>query len=278
MPTRAWQADRMTNTVGGAVILIALLGFGSSCLGEDTGPVPTSSQEDAVAQHQPMISSYRAEWLVDARGARNDSPNFPYAYVEVIDELHGDFRVESPQHIAVQSRDEVVLCAIVLRGEPYCASNPRPQGVPDVFSYPIQLLKLWGPREVFGLASYPEIALASELDTEAWQQNSLATADGLKIECYSIIGMTNAGREGLEICFTQDELRLIASLDVEGDGVYEVELTTYNTNVATSDFVTGLEGLVEAKPAIYEQLLALFPEVPAARPTPTPTPEPEPEQ
>ena len=36
------------------------------------------------------------------------------------------------------------------------------------------------------------------------------------------------------------------------------------------DFVTGFEDFVEARPELQDQLLDLYPEIPAARPTPAP--------
>ena len=54
--------------------------------------------------------------------------------------------------------------------------------------------------------------------------------------------------------------------------IYEIDLQSYERSLADDAFETGLEDFIEAKPSLQDQLITLFPEIPAPRPTPTPDP------
>jgi len=155
--------------------------------------------------------------------------------------------------------------------DPYCAASPRAEGAPNVLSYPVQLIRRdWSPSSLYDLASYREVALVAASDPDAWASQVTTATGGFPIECFLAIGETNAANTGFEICYTNDELRLVASVDLQNDLIFEIDLLSYERVAIADDFETGLEDSVEDRPALQEQLLELYPEIPAPRPTPAP--------
>ena len=62
-------------------------------------------------------------------------------------------------------------------------------------------------------------------------------------------------------------------MDLQNDLIFEIDLLSYKRVSVAEDFETGLDDFIEALPSLQEQLLDLYPEIPAPRPTPNPTPE-----
>ena len=252
------------------IVAMVLAGCSS---GEPSGDQGGASPELAL---DPPQRAYQADWLIDADLVGRDGPGYPYLYREVFDDANGRYLVQSDNHLAVQEPEQVLFCAAILRPDPYCAVTERAEGTPPVLAYPIQLLRDWGPDATYDLASHREVDLVASTEPEAWQRQT-TEINGIAVECFRVIGETAAANEGFEVCYTDDELHLVASVDLQGDLVYDIDLITYRRTVDDEDFETGLEEWVEQIESRQDQLLDLFPEIPAPRPTPTPTPdEPEP--
>jgi hypothetical protein len=247
-----------------AAAIVLLL---DSCTGRGTA-------EDADPTPEPLglaaaPARYDATWLIDAEAVGADGPGFPYLYREVVDDRTGRYLVQSPNHLATQRPDEVVFCAAIFRVDPYCASSPRAEDTPPVYAYPLQLVRSWGPTQLYDLAGWREINLVAATEPGAWSRRTEVVRD-VPVECFAVIGETAAARTGFEICFTDDDLHLVASVDLQGDLVYEIDLQSYERQLADDAFDTGLDDFIEAKPSLQDQLIMLFPEIPAPRPTPTP--------
>lgn len=251
------------------LVVFALVAGGcrNSADSADSGPVPTPAPLEAPPRE------YRAEWLISAEAVDADGPGFPFVYREVVDDRRGIYLVQSPNHLATQTPEQVVFCAAIFRSDPFCAAVDRSEGTPHVLSYPVQLLKQWGPGELYDLASHREFELVVARDAKAWERRTEVLLDNVVVECFVVVGETTAAAMGFEVCFTDDDLHLVASVDLQGDLGYEIDLRAYERIVEDEDLVTGLEDFIEEKPSVHEQLLALFPEIPAPRPTPTPDPE-----
>lgn len=250
----------------GALVLAAMLVLGA-CSGDgDDGDADTSPE--AVPLDEPA-RRYVAEWLINAEAVGVDGPGFDFLYREVVDDATGRYLVQSPAHIATQSRESVVLCAAIFRVDPYCAATERPENTPPVLAYPVQLLRSWGPSQLYDLAGWREVSLVANTEPDAWSRRTEVVGD-VPVECFAVIGETAAARTGFEVCFTDDDLHLVASVDLQGDLVYEIDLITYERTIDEEAFETGLDEFVEAKDSLQDQLITLFPDVPAARPTPTP--------
>lgn len=252
-----------------AFVVLALLAS-VSCSSPDESTTDAATPTALPDGRRPQ-REYRAEWLVDAEAIGADGPGFPFAYREIVDDRLGLYLVQGPQHLATQNPDEVVFCAAIFRGDPYCAASERASTAPNVLSYPVQLLRGWGPIALYDLAGWREVDLAASVDTESWNRRTTVSNRGINVECFVVVGATTAANPGFEVCFTDDAEHLVANVDLQGDGFYEVELVRYESNVGFEDFVTGLEESVEQKASLQEQLLRLFPEVPAPRPTAVPT-------
>lgn len=251
------------------IALLALVLFATACTGgSDTDGDATPEPVELGAP--PRV--YRAEWLIDAEAVGAEGPGFPFRYVEVVDDRTGRYLVQAPNHLATQVPDEVVFCAAIFRNDPYCASTPRPENTPPVFSYPVQLLRSWGPNALYDLAGWREVSLVAETEPGAWNRRRDVVRD-IRVECFAVVGETAAAREGFEVCYTDDDLHLVASVDLQGDLVYEIDLIAYDPFVDAEDFETNLEEFVEASASLQDQLITLFPEIPAPRPTPTPDPD-----
>jgi len=217
---------------------------------------------------------YSAEWLIDTSALDLDeSISSPFLYREVVDDQTGTYLVESPNHLALQRPEEVVLCAAISRVplDPFCASAPRADGSPHVLSYPVQIIRRdWGPDSLYDLASYREVSLVAASDPDNWSTQQTTATSGFAIECFLAIGETSAAATGFEVCYTDDELHLIASVDLQNDLVFEIDLINYERIDILEDFETGLDDFIDERPTLQDQLLELYPEIPAARPTPTP--------
>ncbi len=217
---------------------------------------------------------YSAAWLINTSAIELDEevPS-PFIYREVVDDLTGTYLVESPNHLALQRPDEVVLCAAVSRVplNPYCAASPRADGAPNVLSYAVQVIRRdWAPSSLYDLASYREVSLVAASDPDAWASQITTAPAGYSIECFLATGETSAAATGFAICFTDDDLHLVASVDLQNDLVFEIDLLSYERVGIADDFETGLDEFIEERPGLQDQLLDLYPEIPAPRPTPTP--------
>lgn len=254
------------------IALIVLLLLTAACSDPDIDSEDDPTQSILELPDEPR--RYSAEWLIDAEAMAAIDVASPYLYREVVDDQTGSYLVQAPRHLALQRSEEVVFCSAISRLplDPYCASTPRAEGAPHVLSYPVQLLREWGPAPFYELASYREVSLVANSDTDNWTQWITTSASNFAVECFVVTGETTAATEGFEICFTNDDLHLVASVDLQSDLVYEIDLLSYERFGISDDFETGLEEFYEPRPALQEQLLDLYPEIPAARPTPTPEP------
>lgn len=256
------------------IVLIAL--FTTSCSSPDTEE--TLGDDIDVADLEDPPRRYSAEWLIDTAAIEMsdlDDVASPFIYREVVDDLTGTYLVASPNHLALQSPEEVVFCAAVSRVplDPFCASTSRAEGSPHVLAYPVQLIRGdWGPSSLYDLASYREVSLVAASDPDNWSVQKTAATAGFAIECFLVSGETTAATTGFEICFTDDDLHLVASVDLQNDLIFEVDLLSYERVAILEDFETGFDEYIEERPNLQDQLLDLYPEIPAARPTPTPDP------
>ena len=254
--------------------LLTLLAAATILLGACTGSAnqnPPAPEADLSALNNPA-RRYSAEWLINTSALELDVAS-PIIYREVVDDLTGTYLVESPNHLVLQTIDEVVLCAAISRVplDPYCAASPRADGAPYVLAYPIQLVRRdWSPTALYDLAGDREVSWVAARAPNAWGTRRATAAGGFPIECFLVTGETTAAAIGFEICFTDDDLHLVASVDLQNDLVFEIDLLSYERVAIADDFETGLEDFVEKRPGLQEQLLELYPEIPAPRPTPTP--------
>lgn len=243
-----------------ALIAITLLG---ACTGEPEPEAKTPEPE--LSSVTSKANSYEASWLVEANAAGHPEVG-SYVFTEIVDGASGRFFVRTATHLALQTPEEVVFCAAIGRPAPYCATAPRADGVPHTLSYPIQRLNEWRPDNLFELASYRQLVLVSGEDPDNWTREK-QTISNRTLDCF-IAGDTPAARPGFTACFTTDQRRLIALLDVQGDSRTEV-LLVEDLPVMSDSFVTDLEEFYEARPLLQERLLEIYPELPVEKPTPT---------
>ena len=243
--------------------LLVLVGCTGGDSADEAEPTPEAVELDAPTRQ------YDAEWLINAEAVGVDGPGFDFLYREVVDDGTGRYLVQSPAHVATQSRDAVIFCAAIFRSDPYCSETERPEDTPPVLAYPLQLLRSWGPHELYDLAGWREVSLVAAAEPDAWSRRTEVVGE-IAVECFAVVGETSAAREGFEVCFTNDDLHLVASVDLQGDLVYEIDLISYRRTIADDAFETGLDEFIEAKESLQDQLVTLFPDVPAPRPTPTP--------
>jgi len=265
------MAQLTSSLRAGAFIVLTLVLLVVACSSPETDE--EVDQQSNVIELEDPARRYSAEWLINTNAIGREDIESPVIYREVVDDLTGTYLVESPNHLALQRPDEVVLCAATSRVplDPYCAASPRAEGAPNVLSYPVQLIRRdWSPSSLYDLASYREVALVAASDPDAWASQVTTASGGFPIECFLAIGETNAANTGFEICYTNDELRLVASVDLQNDLIFEIDLLSYERVAIADDFETGLEDFVEDRPALQEQLLELYPEIPAPRATPAP--------
>jgi len=258
------------------LVVVALVVMSALVAAACSSAVDEADDDGAVVDDAPDSRAqreFRAEWLIDAEAIGAEGPGFPFAYREIVDDRQGRYLVQGPEHLATQTPDEVVFCAAIFRNDPFCAASERASTAPNVLSYPVQLLREWGPTALYDLAGWREVDLAATVDTQAWSRRSTVSARGINVECFAVVGATAAANPGFEVCYTDDAQHLVATVDLQGDAFYEIELVRYERSVGDEDFVTGLEPSIEQKASLQEQLLRLFPEVPAQRPTAVPTTE-----
>lgn len=253
-----------------SLVVFALSVLCAACSTSDDNAEPNPDTEFASATTADA-KTYVADWLISAESVGADGPGYPFPYREVVDDRTGRYLVQSPDHIAVQSRDDVLFCAAINRvSDSFCARTERFDNAPPVLEYPLQLTRTWGPRQLYGLASWAEMELASMAEPDAWERSRGTSAFGTPTDCFTVVGETTAANTGFEVCFTDDDLRLISTVDLQGDLTYEIDLIRLERSVTPDDFETNLDEFIEDKASLQEQLVALFPEIPAPRPTPTP--------
>jgi len=248
------------------VVAVSCLNL-SGCTGSDD-PSDTAGEDDTV-QLADRPRRYSASWLIDSSALDMEvEVGSPFLYQEVVDDRTGSYLVVAPNHLALQQPEEVLFCAAISRVplDPYCASSPRAEGTPNVLSYPIQIIRRdWTPTALYDLAGYREVSLVAASDPDAWSTQLTTATAGFAIECFLVTGETSAAATGFEICFTDDDLHLVASVDLQNDLLFEIELVSYRRTDFADDFETGLDEFVEERPNLQEQLLALYPDIPVAR-------------
>lgn len=239
-----------------AALLVGLTGCTS-----DPAQLTDETLEDDPARRAPTESPrrYRAEWIIDPASAGRDSGR--YFYLETVDDFAGSYSVQSPLHRAVQTREEVAICADILRPveDVKCASIERPDGVPDVASIAITRLREWSPRAVFEVIGEPSMAAAAAAYPAAWTKTN-ETHRSIPVRCWTVVSETSAAPLGFKICFTDDTNTLVASLDLTGDLNLEVDMQRYDFSVTEDEFELIFTVIKDS--VVYEQLLFIFPEVP----------------
>lgn len=264
----------LTRSLVTAVAVLALVGCTGGA-GDDAGSAEEATATPTLTTptirtgtNQPN-RTYSVEWLVNSAAAGRERPGFVYLYREVVDDSEGVYLAEVPDHLAVQTREEVIFCAAILRSNGgVCSKVERPSGVPDVVSIAVETLRDWGPESVFELADPRLIETAAEADPTSWQRRNAVLAD-TPVECFAVVDDTNIDvgvALGFEVCFIDDDERLVASLDVQGDLVFEIDLLRYGSSYSENDLLPS--ATPAESPALFDQLVAAFPDLPA-EPTPT---------
>lgn len=243
------------------VALFALALIIPACSGDNSSDDEVVLDEDDPARRAPTQQPrrYRAEWVIEPTTAGRDGGLFVYA--EVIDDRNGMYSAQSGTHRAVQTRESVAICADILRPpeDVKCASIERADAVPDVASYAITRLREWSARGIFELAGEPTMAAAAAANPVVWRTTD-ENHRGVPVTCWEVIGDTSAAPRGFKTCFTFDPNGLIASLDLTGDTILEVDLQNYAFDVEERDFELPYDVIED--PIVYDQLLYIFPELP----------------
>lgn len=258
-----------------AVLLTGLALFGAGCT--DSGEASAAHEQDApVSTDQADGRFYTAQWTVDAEAIGKPGVGFPYPFVEVVDDLRGTYLSRTPNHLAFQDRERIVFCAGInlVDSEPRCASAPRPADTPDVIGLALQRIRDWHPLSVYEVADFRRLKLVADEDPGGWSQQRIGfeTFDGpIMVDCFLTKTDTETAPAGVELCFTNDENRLLASVDLNGDLVYEVQLDRYRPFADDDEFAVVDDLPIVQDPRRYEQLVVIFPDIPIP---PTPTPEP----
>lgn len=254
-----------TSTVAAAILtmVIALLVAGCTSSGPD-------SDRDTAGLATPEPDStgdrlYTATWTVNAEAVGKEGPGYPYQYVEIIDDANGVFLMQGPQHLALQTTEKVVFCAGTDQVDARCASTTRPRNNPNVLSLGLAAIRDWHPKAIYEVADYRRLKLTTESDPTQWT-SSRDVAAGIPVECFSS-GQSATTPEGLRICYTDDDNRLLASVDMNGDFINELELGRYDPWADEDALELDYEVADDEKR--FEQLIVIFPEVPI---TPTPVP------
>lgn len=234
----------------------------SACTGSEDPADAEQNETPAATETVSQARSYQASWLVSSSAAGYDDVG-SYVFTEAVDDVTGRYLVRSSQHLGFQTPDEVVFCAGISRELPYCATAKRAQGVPHVLSYPLQRLNEWRPDQLFDLASYRTLEFTAKQDEQNWSKEA-RTINNIATECFVVTGDSPAARPGFTACFTTDERRLLALLDVQGDAATEV-LLLEDTALTADSFTTGFEEFYEARPLLQERLLEIYPELPVER-------------
>lgn len=244
-----------------AIGLAALLLLIPACSGDENPDDDVVLDEDDPARRAPTQQPrrYRAEWIIEPTSAGREGGL--YVYAEVIDDRNGLYSAQSGTHRAVQTRESVAICADILRPpeDVKCASIERADAVPDVASYAITRLREWSARGIFELAGEPSMAAAAAANPAVWRTTD-ENHRGVPVTCWEVTGETTAAPRGFKTCFTFDPNGLIASLDLTGDAILEVDLQNYAFDVDERDFELPYDVIED--PIVYDQLLFIFPELP----------------
>lgn len=244
-----------------AICVLALVALAGACSDDSGTDEDLVLDEDDPARRAPTQQPrrYRAEWIIEPTSAGREGGL--YVYTEVVDDRTGSYSARSRTHRAVQSRENVAICADILRPpeEVKCASIKRPDAVPDVASYALSRLREWSPRGVFEVAGEAAIAAAAAANPSTWQTTD-EQHRGVPVTCWAVVGETSAAPLGFKTCFTFDPNGLIASLDLTGDAILEIDLENYSFDVDEFDFELPFEVIDD--PIVYDQLLYIFPELP----------------
>lgn len=202
---------------------------------------------------------YVAEWLVDAEAIGRDAGGQPFAYVEIVDDRDGIYLVRGPEHVALQTRSEVVFCAGLFAVSPSCASTPRPRGVPDVLAIGLRAIKDWSPTALYQLSTPTEFEQAIVEDPTKWTTRN-GQHGTIPVVCYAASAGSRSAQGGFEVCFTDDENALVASVDLQGDFLLDITLERYDRE--RNDFDLDLPAEVRSDADVYDQLVYIFPAVP----------------
>jgi len=221
---------------------------------------PTSSRADASSGR-----SYTAEWIVDA-AAIGREPGYAYRFVEIVDDAEGVYFTSGPDHLSLQTPPEVVFCAGILQAEPRCASTERPNGTPNVLALGPSVIREWHPEQVYEVANYRRMDLIADAEPESWTRSKEASLE-IAVECFRPTVSDEGTPVGLSLCYTSDDEHLLASVDMNGDDIFEVYLDRYEPVPDEDQLEIPFDVIGDAKQ--YEQLLVIFPNVPI---TPTPVP------
>lgn len=246
------------------VIVLTLASLFLGACSSPAEPATNSATADTSlsTQSQRPARSYQASWIVEATWVESGSSR-SYVFTEAVDDETGRYMFRTADHLGLQSSDEVVFCAGIARESPYCATAQRAHGVPNVLSYPLQRLSEQRPNQLFDLASYRTLELTARQDPDNWTYET-RVVNGSSVDCFIVSGDSPAARPGFTACFTNDERRLIALLDVQGDAATEI-LLVEDKAIDFESFVTGLEEFYEARPLLQERLLEIYPELPVER-------------
>jgi len=248
-----------------AAVIATALALLSGCSGggdsqSAVAPSRTQSGTDADSGR-----SYTAEWIVDA-GAIGREPGYAYRFIEIVDDSEGVYFISGPDHLSLQTPPEVVFCAGILQAEPRCASAERPGGTPNVLALGPSVIREWHPEQVYEVANYRRMDLIANAEPNAWTRSNEASVD-IAVECFRPQVRDGGTPDGLSLCYTRDEEHLLASVDMNGDDIFEVYLDRYEPTPDEDQLNIPFDVIGDAKQ--YEQLLVIFPNVPI---TPTPVP------
>lgn len=245
------------------VALVCCCSLLASACTDAIEPESTELESDEPSKRAPTKTPrrYRAEWVLDAGAAGRTEPGYPYIYAEVIDDVRGQYMVQTATHLATQSREASAICADIFRedGRVSCASIPRPDGVPDVASIAITRLRDWSPAGVFEIVGPRSIEAAAAEDPDSWVATT-GEHRTVPVRCWTVVAQTPSAPLGFHVCFTADGNNLVASLDLTGDELLEVDLQLYSADVPESTFEIGFDLVEDA--TVYEQLVFIFPQLP----------------
>jgi len=258
---RAPRLRRLTS----ALVIAAVVVLGGCTDSSETAGTPTPTR---TAADSPTGRSYTAEWIVDA-AAIGREPGYAYRFVEIVDDAAGVYFTSGPDHLSLQTPPEVVFCAGILQVEPRCASTERPNGTPNVLALGPAVIREWHPEQVYEVANYRRMNLIANAEPDAWVRSNEASVD-IAVECFRPLVRDEGTPEGLSLCYTRDAEHLLASVDMNGDDIFEVYLDRYEPVPDQDQLDIPFEVVGDAKQ--YEQLLVIFPNVPIT-PTPVPTDE-----
>ena len=100
---------------------------------------------------------------------------------------------------------------------------------------------------------------AAERNPPAWAAGA-ESHRGIAVRCWEVVSETSEAPLGFKVCFTDDDNALIATIDLTGDLLLEVDMQSYASDVPAALFE--VEAEVQQDPGLYERLLFMFPEVP----------------